>query len=349
MKTILGVNYFFGEGEKNDGFVKADKPGPARFAHRFKEWMESRYDVEVHSWDCIDWNSDSVKWVVYLDASWRSLMRDPYLNRIPRSKRALVMIEPANVNPALYYLSYFRGKFARVFAYDERLLKTHPDYRPVNVLPWAEPVKYRVSPYPTVPFAEKKLLFAASRNRWHYMPQSTYNLRRRAYAWFERHQPDQFDLYGQYWNAPVVCFERWFGYPHYENYRGELPNGGAGKVEKMAQYKFALCFENNASQPGYISEKITDCLCARCVPIYYGSRGVEKRIPRECFIDYRDFRSLAELEQFLVRMDERTYNRYLDAIERFLNSESAEYFTSDNFFRLIANGLGLSARVGSSN
>lgn len=227
MKTVLGVNYFFGESEKNDGFVKADKPGPARFAHRFKEWMESRYDVEVHSWD--------------------------------------------------------------------------------------------------------------------------YNLRRRAYAWFERHQPDQFDLYGQYWNAPVVCFERWFGYPHYENYRGELPNGGAGKVEKMAQYKFALCFENNASQPGYISEKITDCLCARCVPIYYGSRGIEKRIPRECFIDYRDFRSLAELEQFLVRMDERTYNRYLDAIERFLNSESAEYFTSDNFFRLIANGLGLSARVGSSN
>lgn len=52
MKTVLGVNYFFGESEKNDGFVKADKPGPARFAHRFKEWMESRYDVEVHSWDC---------------------------------------------------------------------------------------------------------------------------------------------------------------------------------------------------------------------------------------------------------------------------------------------------------
>ena len=112
----------------------------------------------------------------------------------------------------------------------------------------------------------------------------------------------------------------------------------------MTHYRFAVCFENNASQPGYISEKITDCLCARCVPIYLGSAGIEKRIPKGCYIDFRDFKSLAELEDFIVKMDEKTYCGYISAIERFLNSSAAEFFSSDHYMVQIAKGLGLVRR-----
>ena len=55
-------------------------------------------------------------------------------------------------------------------------------------------------------------------------------------------------------------------------------------------------------------------------------------------------KSLAELERFIVGMNEQVYNKYLVAIERFLNSSAAEYFSSDYYIRQIAAGLGLRRR-----
>lgn len=344
MTPIIGLNYFFGETERNDGFMREDAVGNVRMARNFKLRLERDYDVEIHGWDCVDWNSDRVKAVLYLDCSWRSILNDPFLKRIPWKKRALYLIEPANVNPTLYYTSYFRRMFHTVFTWDERLLARNPSYIPINVLPGAEPVKYRQNPHADVPFAERKLLFAASSNRWHYMPQSTFGKRRRVYSWFDRRQPDRFDLFGPHWNEPIVWYERFLGYPRYKCWRGSFPGGSAAKVEKMTHYRFAVCFENNASQPGYISEKITDCLCARCVPIYLGSAGIEKRIPKGCYIDFRDFKSLAELEEFIVKMDEKAYCGYISAIERFLNSSATEFFSSDHYMAQIAKGLGLVRR-----
>lgn len=100
----------------------------------------------------------------------------------------------------------------------------------------------------------------------------------------------------------------------------------------------------NASQPGYISEKITDCFAARCVPIYLGSRGYEKRIPADTYINYADFKSLAELERFLVSMSESEHDRYLDAIERFVNFPEFLFFSANRFAGLIGDGLGLTRR-----
>jgi len=341
MKPIIGINYFFGEESKQDRFFTAEAPGCPRVARGFKEWLESHCDVEVHGWDCVDWKSERVKWVLYLDCSWRSILRDPYIKKIPREKRALFLIEPANVNPTLYYLPWFRNLFTKVFTWDEKLLAGNPGYVPVNVLLGAEPKNYRNNRYADIPFGQKKLLFAASCNRWHYMPQSTYRERRRAYAWFDTHQPDQFDFFGPGWNAPNVWYEKVFGYPKFKCWRGVLPGGSAGKADKMAHYKFAICYENNASQPGYISEKITDCFAARCVPIYLGSAGIEKRIPRACYIDRKDFKSYAELERFIVGMSEAEHATYIQATNAFLNSPAADYFSSDFYFRQLAKGLGL--------
>lgn len=344
MTLVIGLNNFFGDAERNDGFRREDAVGTVRAARDFALRLEREYDVEVHGWDCVDWNSDRVRAVLYLDCSWRSVLNDPFLKRIPKEKRALFLIEPANVNPSLYYTSHFRDMFHTVFTWDEKLLARNPGYIEVCVPPFAEPPKYRRNPFARIPFAEKKLLFAASSNRWHYMPQSTFGKRRRVYSWFDRRLPNRFDLFGEKWNEPIVWYEKILGYPRYRCWRGFLPGGVEAKLEKMTHYRFALCFENNASQPGYVSEKIVDCLCARCVPIYLGSAGIERRIPRACFIDYRDFGSPGALEDFIVGMDEVTHGGYLAAIEEFLRSPSADFFTSDHNLRQIARGLGLRRR-----
>ena len=108
----------------------------------------------------------------------------------------------------------------------------------------------------------------------------------------------------------------------------------------MARYKFALCFENNASQPGYVSEKITDCFCARCVPIYYGAPGVGELIPQSCWIDARQFGNFREMQGFIVNMAPERHAMYLSAIEEFMHSPTLDFFSTDHYFKTLAEGLG---------
>ena len=260
-----------------------------------------------------------------------------------------MMIEPENINPSLYYTSFYRKRFGTIFTWDKKLLRRNPGYKPVNVPVGAEPSAYRENRFGGISFAEKKLLIAVSRNRWAYMPQSTYGMRKAAYKHFEANCKDGFDLYGQGWNNPVTSFEKWFGFHRFSCYRGEIPGTWDDKVAMMSRYKFALCFENNASQPGYVSEKITDCFCARCVPIYYGSPGVEDLIPQSCWIDVRQFRNFHEIQNFIVNMTPESHAEYLSAIENFMHSDALDFFSTDHYFTTLAEGLGFKRKKTSNN
>jgi len=288
----------------------------------------------------VDFSDPRVRHVRYFECNWRTAFKDPFLKRIPKDKRALVLLEPANVNPTAYYLSAFRSLFQTVFTWDLGLLKRHPDYVRVNVPVGAEPRAYRENPFRDLTFDDKRLLVAVSMNRWSAMPQATYGLRRRAYRYFERACPENFDLYGKGWNAPCVRHERWLGYPRFASWRGVIPGSWDDKVRTISRYRFALCFENNASEPGYVSEKITDCFCARCVPVYYGSRGTDELIPRDAWVDLRDFRSFGALKAFLCGMDEARYRGYIKAIDRFMAGERLDYFSMEHFYGAIADRLG---------
>ena len=345
MNQILGINYYFGTEDFGDAvFSHVGVGGVASFVQSFKKWVEENYCAEVHTWDCIDPMSPDVKAVLYFDYSWRYALHDRFLERIPFEKRALMIIEPANVNPSLYYVSHYRRKFSTVFTWDKKLLTRNPAYRPVNVPVGAEPSSYRENRFSNIAYDSKKLLVAISRNRWSYMPQSTYGARKAAYAYFDKKCPDGFDIFGHGWNAPAVFYEKWFGFPRYQCYRGVLNGSWDGKVATMANYKFALCFENNARQPGYISEKITDCFCARCVPVYYGSDGASDLIPQECWIDFRKFGDLDELADFIVGMPSSRHAEYLAAIEDFMHSPRLDFFSTEHYFRTLADGLGLVRR-----
>ena len=346
MRQILGINYYFGPSDYNDAIFRPERGDDQAvgFVKKFKRWIEARYDVEVHTLDCVDYHAPEVKAVLYFDYSWRYALHDPFLRQIPFGKRTLMMIEPENVNPSLYYVPWLRDRFSTVFTWDLDLQGRHPEYKPVNVPVGAEPSEYRDNRFGGIPFNEKKLLIAVSRNRWAYMPQSTYGARKAAYRYFETNCENGFDLYGQGWNKPVTSFERWLGFHRFSCYRGEIPGGWDDKVAVMARYKFALCFENNASQPGYVSEKITDCFCARCVPIYYGAPGVEDLIPQNCKIDARQFRNFREMQDFIVNMTPERHAEYLSAIEDFMHSPALDFFSTDHYFTTLAEGMGLTRK-----
>jgi hypothetical protein len=50
------------------------------------------------------------------------------------------------------------------------------------------------------------------------------------------------------------------------------------------RYKFVFVCENSLGS-GYITEKIFNCLFARCIPIYYGCSKIENFIDKDCFIN----------------------------------------------------------------
>jgi len=50
------------------------------------------------------------------------------------------------------------------------------------------------------------------------------------------------------------------------------------------KYKFVFVSENSLGS-GYITEKIFNCLFARCIPIYYGCNNIESFINKDCFIN----------------------------------------------------------------
>lgn len=109
-------------------------------------------------------------------------------------------------------------------------------------------------------------------------------------------------------------------------YRGFVEN----KRQKLKGYKFVFTFEN-AIFPGYITEKVFDAMFAGCVPVYFGAPDIDKYIPRDCFIDYRNFSNLRDLYQFLSNMDEIRYGDYISNIKKYLFSESYRKFTQEAF------------------
>lgn len=96
------------------------------------------------------------------------------------------------------------------------------------------------------------------------------------------------------------------------NIGGPLPMVYEAKFDFIRQYKFNLCYENKA-QPGYVTEKLTDAMVERCVPIYWGAPDVVKDfnpLSMLCRHDYPDdesfIRHILEVDQ-----NETLYRQYL--------------------------------------
>jgi len=114
---------------------------------------------------------------------------------------------------------------------------------------------------------------------------------------------------------------------NYPSYKGKIKN----KKEIMERYKFSICYENAKDIPGYITEKLFDSFFAGCVPVYWGANNITEYIPKNCFIDKRDYKTYEELYAFLNKMDDEEYMKYLINIENYLNSDDSFLFTGKGF------------------
>ncbi len=144
---------------------------------------------------------------------------------------------------------------------------------------------------------------------------------------------DGFDLFGRGWELPTSGADRATQTAINRSYRGEIPPHD--KVETLGNYRFSLCFENTAF-PGYITEKIFDCMVAGTIPIYLGAPDIADYIPNAAYIDFRDFGEYAALEAHLRAMTEAEAQPHLLAARHFLASDAAEMFTEAKYVDLLS-------------
>jgi hypothetical protein len=114
-------------------------------------------------------------------------------------------------------------------------------------------------------------------------------------------------------------------------YRGSVPS----KLDTLAQYNFALCFEN-VTMNGWITEKIFDCLVTGTIPIYWGAPDITNYVPASCFIDMRQFSGYPELRSHLTSLREEDIQRYRESGRQYLASDQFRPFTKEYFTDLIA-------------
>lgn len=285
-------------------------------------YLTSRYleeqGHEIHTIDYYEGQYSAVDFFLFYVVDWRlvkRLIREGLADRM-----VYCNAEPPTVNqlntPDGYQL------LKQIFPY---ILTWNPEWIDDRRI-FKRNIPYYFEFFPCdVPFSQRKLITAISANKSSTYRDELYSERNRAYAFFERMHPEEFDFYGILWDGK--------GHPCY---KGTVKS----KAEIFHQYRFALCYENTRTDQDYITEKIWDCLHAQIVPIYAGARNITDYVPKECFIDFYEIGSYEKLYALISSMDESTYQTYLDAAQKLLKDENIRWlFSGERYGKLILDAV----------
>ena len=104
------------------------------------------------------------------------------------------------------------------------------------------------------------------------------------------------------------------------------PNPVDDKFEAISKCKFNLCVEN-LRYNGYVTEKIIHSFITGSIPVYLGAPDIDKFIPKNCFVDVRDFKTNEELFDFMKNISQEKAQEYIDKGREFISSEEGQKYT----------------------
>lgn len=178
-------------------------------------------------------------------------------------------------------------------------------------------------------FRDRALLVCIAANKRSSHPSELYSARRATIRYWEHHAPDQFALYGPGWDRPDRRDGPW------RSWRGLARH----KWEVFPSFRFGLCYENMAGAPGYVTEKLFDCMRGGAVPVYLGAPNVADYVDPATFVDRTAFTSEDELARHLADMPEQEFNRMREAADDYLNSDRFRVFLPDAFVATVTAAL----------
>lgn len=296
-----------------------------------------KHDIELCSFDAVDIKEDILAYI-FLDLP--SFTDPVYRYSLSKnSQKVLILLESPIVKPRNYKTSNHLS-FDLVFTWCDELVDNIKYFKFLIPQPF-EQLRENI-----VPFEQKKLATMIISKKRSNAKGELYSTREKIINYFEENALGSFDLYGAGWDQDVYAgllkpldkiFKKIGIKPRlfqrsYKCYKGKVDS----KIDTMAQYRFAFAIENFGNSNGYITEKIFDCFFARSIPIYLGAPDIHKFVPKNCFIDLRNFVNFDQLLSFLKEIGEVDYENYLMNVDKYLSSEIGQKYSSEYFALLVS-------------
>lgn len=307
------VVYFLNKPETSDSYfydIKSFRNEIGRpYVYLREEIEKAGYQFEI-THDCA--NLSSVAAIVSFCYVDRIVLRN--ICRYPKKKLVLLVLEPPSLMPFLY-----RPNLKNFFGTIYTMLDDLVDHRSYFKLHHPVPLEKPLEDIPD--FDHKKLCVMILSNLKNDHLLDIYAERRKVASFFTNE--DEFDLYGSNWEG----FDRW------------KKNESGHQFSILKNYRFCFAYENTRDLPGYITERIFNAFFCGCVPIYWGASNITDYVPKECFIDRREFLSHEDLYRYIKNIDRKTYQAYLDAAQQYLKSSKAQLFSPTHFAHAVMDRL----------
>lgn len=300
-----------------------------------KELEKKGYIVETLDMD----NPETYEKILFLDYPDQTKCCCD-IQKIPIEKKYLIVTECEMIYKANADVSLF-NQFHKVFTYNDFYVKKY-GYIKLSI-----PNKMKIPLQKQ--FSQKKFCTLMAGNKTSTEPGELYSKRLEAINYFESHHSSDFEFFGIGWNTytfhgPKIIralnrfpFAKHLFAKKHRCYKGRVSQ----KLSTLSNYKYCICYENTDAIPGYISEKIWDCLFAGTIPIYLGAPNISDYIPEDAFIDRRKFASDEALYQFISSLTKEQYDEYLSHAAAFIASANAFPFSSEGYAQTIITNLDL--------
>jgi hypothetical protein len=253
-------------------------------------------------------------------------------------KKFLVLQEYKAIKPYIYKFENHK-KFNKIFTFDDKLLNydKYVKYSGLQVIP----KKYKI-------YSNNKKKFAciSFANKPNINKLSYFELRKKILDFFL--DDPSFHLYGSGWDKKSIIpfgFNNIFNkifiklfyfiknsfYNKNKKYFKIWKGYSNNIIKTYSNYKFVFCIENSP----VLSSRIFHTFYSGAIPIYYGLTDINKKIPKNCFVNLREFSDLGLLKHYLKNIKNKEYKNFIINIRKFLKSKKYFQYTADNDVAII--------------
>ena len=251
------------------------------------------------------------------------------------------LVRPLNANRA--HLAHYR----RLWTWDQSLIDQQ------HVLALAYPNDLAVRPVPGWDGRDLHCVMLASNKALRYPDaRNLHDQRVTVIRAFEARCPDRFALFGRGWQIPAVQPGAWGrirkrlqewrvrspwppAQPPFPSWRGPAHR----KSDVLDRARFSICYENTHGNPGYLTEKIFDCMTSGSVPVYLGVPPATLPMPADCYIDGAALRDPVHLIAALDAVNAAAFARHQAAMRSFLQSPAAQPHTNAHWCQTLVQGI----------
>lgn len=121
----------------------------------------------------------------------------------------------------------------------------------------------------------------------------------------------------------------------FNNVGGRVPN----KYEFQRSCKFSIAFENS-SQPGYLTEKLSDAFRADTIPLYWGDPLASKFFNADAFLHQDNYRDVDALVERVIELDQND-ELYLEMLRQpaYVGGQMPSQFRPENVLRFFVDTI----------